>query len=120
RPAPTMPSLADGVRSPRATVDFDPAEQEFLNGLFVAITVRETSDEAKVMRLNEFVASRYTDDDTVVDATPRSSLEGGSHWSGNLALAFASVTRSAGYDVRILDLTTTSEPEHMHSVVEVR
>ncbi len=109
--------------SARTSVEFvapERVDREFLRGAFVAITVHERSDEAKLMRLNEFVASRYVDDDTPRDASPRRTLEQGSHWSGGLALAFASAAEAAGYEVRMIDLAAASSPDRTHSIVEVR
>lgn len=93
--------------------------------LFNDLTAGKQTDEEKLDAISRFVASKLLPyesarpDPKIKTGSPRHSLENGSHYCGNLALAMAVIAEAGNYKARMLDLIDSSSQPSAHMVTEI-
>jgi hypothetical protein len=100
--------------------DFDWGNRQYYKDLFDAITEGKQSDEAKVLALNDYVASKLNYNETQWElGSPRRILDRGSEYCGHLSTAMETLLAVGGYQTRAVHMMDDKHPPNTHAVVEV-
>jgi hypothetical protein len=102
-----------------AHIRYDFSNRDYYRKLFDDLTMGLISDVERVDAVNLFVAARldHRQSEWKPDS-PRSVLEKGSKYCGNLSEAMAAIL-AVGYQTRLVDMSDAAEPPNTHVVVEV-
>lgn len=106
-------------------IDNDRDNLGYYKELFNELTVEKQTDEEKVDAIGRFVASKFIPSENVEPQTftkaesPRQTLEKGSHYCGELAMAMAVISEAGNYKARMLDLINAASEPSAHMVVEI-
>lgn len=101
-------------------VAYDVAGDEYYRGVFYTLTTGCASEDAEVEAVFRHVAGCYRDSaPSPGGQAPRDTLRGGTRWSGDLAVAMATLVRAGGYDVRLVSMLDLRDAGRAHCVVEV-
>ena len=100
--------------------DYDAANAAFYRDFYNQITAGKQTDEAIILAVNAYVATKLNYDETQWEiGTPRRILESGSCYCGHLSTAMATLLRNGNYKVREIHLSNGQTPPGTHAVVEV-
>jgi hypothetical protein len=100
--------------------DFDWKNSEYYRELFDKLTAGKRSEEAKIVALNDYVASKLNYDETQWDlGSPRRILDRGSQYCGHLSTALETLLAIGGYQTRAVHMSDGRHPPGTHAVVEV-
>jgi len=100
--------------------DFDWRNREYYKDLLDKLTEGKQSDEAKVLALNDYVASKLNYNETQWElGSPRRILDRGSEYCGHLSTAMETLLAVGGYKTRAVHMSDDKHPANTHAVVEV-
>lgn len=100
--------------------DFDWKNSEYYRELFDKLTAGKQSEEAKIVALNDYVASKLNYDETQWElGSPRRILDRGSQYCGHLSTALETLLSIGGYQTRAIHMSDGRHPLGTHAVVEV-
>jgi len=100
--------------------DFDWKNRQYYKDLFDKLTEGKQSDEAKILALNDYVASKLNYNETQWElGSPRRILDRGSEYCGHLSTALETLLAVGGYKTRAVHMSDDKHPANTHAVVEV-
>jgi len=100
--------------------DFDWGNKQYYKDLFDKLTEGKLSDEAKILALNDYVASKLNYNETQWElGSPRRILDRGSEYCGHLSTAMETLLAVGGYKTRAVHMMDDKHPPSTHAVVEV-
>lgn len=119
RGAPVELASLIGVNSV-SREDFDYKNREYYQDLYDKLTAGRQSEEAKIVALNDYVASKLNYDETQWElGSPRRILDRGSQYCGHLSTALETLLSIGGYQTRAIHMSDGRHPLGTHAVVEV-
>ena len=99
--------------------DPERASAGYYKELFEKIVADQSSDEAKMQAVCDYVFSKATPQETPFEMEPREVLEQGSRYCGHLSAAMKALLVAGGYKSRGVNITDGMSPPGTHIVVEV-
>jgi hypothetical protein len=99
---------------------YDAANTDYYKNIFNKLIEGTETDEEKLEAIHRYIRGKIiTETTTERFGSPRSILENGSYYSGELALAFATLAKAGNYKTRLIDLIDTASPAYARMVTEV-
>jgi hypothetical protein len=107
-------------RNSISLIEYDDANTDYYKNIFNKLIEGKETDEEKLEAIHRYVREKViAESATDKLRSPRLIMENGSSYSGELALALATLAKVGNYNTRLIDLIDTAKPAYARMVTEV-